>query len=54
MGFWAEEYQLDARLHRLSKPWIAIMHGICMGGGVGLCIHGHHRNMTETVKFARP
>lgn len=54
MGFWAEEYRLDARIHRLSKPWIAIMHGICMGGGVGLCIHGHHRIMTETVKFATP
>ena len=54
MGFWAEEYRLDARIHRLSKPWIAIMHGICMGGGVGLCIHGRHRIMTEKVKFATP
>ena len=54
MTFWAEEYRLDARIHRLSKPWIAVMHGICMGGGVGLCIHGRHRIMTERVKFATP
>lgn len=54
MTFWAEEYRLDARIHRLSKPWIAVMHGICMGGGVGLCLHGSHRVVTEKVKFAIP
>ena len=54
MTFWAEEYLLDARIHRLAKPWLAVMHGICMGGGVGLSIHGRHRIMTERVKFATP
>ena len=54
MSFWAQEYRLDARIHRLSKPWVAVMHGICMGGGVGLSIHGRHRIMTERVKFATP
>ena len=54
MTFWAEEYRLDARIHRLAKPWVAVMHGICMGGGVGLSIHGRHRIMTERVKFATP
>ncbi len=54
MTFWAEEYRLDARISRLTKPWVALMHGICMGGGVGLCIHGRHRIMTERVKFATP
>ena len=54
MTFWAEEYRLDARIHRLAKPWVAVMHGICMGGGVGLSIHGSHRIMTERVKFATP
>jgi enoyl-CoA hydratase len=54
MQFWAEEYRLDARIARLAKPWVAVMHGICMGGGVGLCIHGRHRVMTETVRFATP
>jgi enoyl-CoA hydratase len=54
LGFWAEEYRLNARIARLDKPWVAVMHGICMGGGVGLCIHGRHRVMTETVRFATP
>ena len=54
MTFWAQEYRLDARIHRLAKPWLAVMHGICMGGGVGLSIHGRHRVMTERVKFATP
>jgi enoyl-CoA hydratase len=54
MGFWAEEYRLDARIARLAKPWVAVMHGICMGGGVGLCIHGRHRVVTEKVRFATP
>ena len=34
--------------------WVVVMHGICMGGGVGLSIHGRHRIMTERVKFATP
>ena len=54
MTFWAEEYRLDARILRLAKPWLAVMNGICMGGGVGLSIHGRHRIMTERVKFATP
>lgn len=54
MTFWAEEYLLDARIHRLAKPWVAVMHGVCMGGGVGLAIHGRHRIVTERVKFATP
>ena len=52
--FWTEEYRLDARIHRLAKPWVAVMHGICMGGGVGLAVHGRHRIVTERVKFATP
>jgi len=54
MTFWAEEYRLNARIHRLKKPWIAVMDGICMGGGVGLSVHGRHRVVTERVRFAMP
>lgn len=54
MTFWAEEYRLNARIHRLAKPWVAIMDGICMGGGVGLSVHGPHRIVTERTKFAMP
>lgn len=54
MGFWAEEYRLNARIHRLETPWVAVMDGICMGGGVGLSVHGRHRIVTERTKFAMP
>ena len=54
MGFWAEEYRLNARIHRLETPWVAVMDGICMGGGVGLSVHGRHRIVTGRTKFAMP
>lgn len=54
MAFWAEEYRLDARLHRLEKPVVAVMDGICMGGGVGLSVHGSHPVVTERTRFAMP
>lgn len=54
LAFWAEEYRLNARINHLSKPWLALMDGICMGGGVGLSVHGSHRVVTERTKFAMP
>lgn len=54
MAFWADEYRLNARIHRLPKPWVALMDGICMGGGVGLSVHGSHRVATERTRFAMP
>ncbi len=52
--FWAEEYRLNARISHMGKPWLAVMDGICMGGGVGLSVHGSHRVVTERTKFAMP
>ncbi|MBI1169964.1 enoyl-CoA hydratase/isomerase family protein [bacterium] len=54
LSFWAEEYRLDARIARFAKPWVAVMDGLVMGGGAGLAIHGAHRIVTETTKFAMP
>ncbi|MEJ8308256.1 3-hydroxyisobutyryl-CoA hydrolase [Agrobacterium larrymoorei] len=54
LAFWAEEYRLNARISHLRKPWLAIMDGICMGGGVGLSVHGSHRIVTEKARFAMP
>lgn len=54
LAFWRAEYRLNARIHRLEKPWIALMDGICMGGGVGLSVHGSHRIVTERTRFAMP
>ena len=45
---------MNARLHHFSKPWIALLDGIAMGGGVGVSVHGSHRIVTERTLFAMP
>lgn len=53
-AFWREEYTLNARIKRYPKPYVALIDGIVMGGGVGLSIHGSHRVVTEKAVFAMP
>ncbi len=40
------EYMLIRRIKVLPKPYIALIDGIAMGGGVGVCVHGSHRVAT--------
>ncbi len=54
LAFWREEYQLNRRIKRFSKPYVALIDGIVMGGGVGLCAHGSHRVASELCVFAMP
>src|SRR5437016_14568386 len=52
--FFAEEYRLIRRIHRLAKPYIAIIDGITMGGGVGVSVNGACRIATERTLLAMP
>lgn len=48
------EYTFNARLYAFSKPYLSLIHGIVMGGGVGASIHGSHRLVTDSTLFAMP
>ncbi|MEA2782543.1 MAG: enoyl-CoA hydratase [Rhodospirillaceae bacterium] len=52
--FWADEYRLDALIKHYAKPYLALLDGITMGGGVGMSVHGSHRLVTEHALFAMP
>ncbi|MER7834790.1 enoyl-CoA hydratase/isomerase family protein [Streptomyces sp. NPDC096040] len=52
--FWRDEYHLNARIARYPKPYVAIMDGIVMGGGVGVSAHGSVRIATERSRIAMP
>ena len=54
LAFYALEYEMNARLHHFTKPYIALLDGITMGGGVGVSLHGSHRVVTERTVFAMP
>jgi len=52
--FWRDEYRLNALIDSYPKPYVAIMDGIVMGGGIGISAHGSHRIVTERSTLALP
>lgn len=52
--FWYDEYLLNAYIGSYPKPYVALMDGIVMGGGVGVASHGSVRIATDTTKMAMP
>ncbi|MBO1075090.1 enoyl-CoA hydratase/isomerase family protein [Roseomonas marmotae] len=52
--FLAEEYAMNGAIGALRKPWISLIDGICMGGGIGVSVHGSHRIVTEAAVMAMP
>ncbi|WP_083444304.1 enoyl-CoA hydratase/isomerase family protein [Gordonia sp. w5E2] len=52
--FWADEYRLNLDISTYPKPYVAIMDGIVMGGGVGISAHGNTRVVTDRTRLAMP
>lgn len=53
-SFFKAEYQLNTLIHNYKKPYVALLDGVTMGGGVGISVHGSHRITTEKTLFAMP
>ena len=52
--FWRAEYLLNGQIGRFGKPYVSLMDGIVMGGGVGVSAHANTRVVTDTSKVAMP
>jgi enoyl-CoA hydratase len=52
--FFREEYKLNLMIATYPKPYIALIDGICMGGGIGVSVHAPYRVATERAAFAMP
>jgi enoyl-CoA hydratase len=52
--FFYEEYILNHQIHVSPKPYIALIDRVCMGGGVGLSVHGSFRVATERTRVGMP
>ncbi|KFB10461.1 enoyl-CoA hydratase/isomerase family protein [Nitratireductor basaltis] len=53
-AFFADEYRLNSAIAHYPKPYVSLIDGIVMGGGVGLSFHGSHPVITENALFAMP
>jgi enoyl-CoA hydratase len=53
-AFFTTEYRLNATIKHYSKPYVSLIDGIVMGGGVGISVHGSYRIISENAVFAMP
>lgn len=54
LSFYGEEYTLNTIIKHYPKPYVSLIDGIVMGGGVGLSVHGSHRCAGDRYSFAMP
>jgi enoyl-CoA hydratase len=52
--FWHDEYQLNTLIKNYPKPYVALIDGVTMGGGVGISVHGSHRVAGDRTMLAMP
>jgi enoyl-CoA hydratase len=52
--YFKKEYELNQYIHNYSKPYIALLEGLTMGGGAGISLHGKFKIATEHFSFAMP
>ncbi|MEJ5927552.1 3-hydroxyisobutyryl-CoA hydrolase [Corynebacterium sp. H128] len=48
------EYTMNAQIANFPKPYVSVINGVVMGGGLGLSVHGSHRVISEKVVAAMP
>ena len=54
LTFWRDEYALNIVVESYPKPYVSLIDGIVMGGGVGVSLHGSHRVAGDRYAFAMP
>ena len=52
--FFGTEYRVNHQINVFPKPFIALINGVVMGGGLGVSMHGSHRIVSETIRMAMP
>jgi enoyl-CoA hydratase len=53
-ALWRDEYRMNAQIDAYPKPYVALMDGIVLGGGIGISAHGSHRVVTERSRLGLP
>jgi enoyl-CoA hydratase len=54
LQFWRDEYPLNVAIKNYRKPYVALIDGLVMGGGVGVSVHGSHRVAGDRFRVAMP
>lgn len=52
--FWKTEYELNYLISTYPKPYVALMEGIVLGGGIGVSAHASHRIVCEDSRIGMP
>ncbi|MBR0658722.1 enoyl-CoA hydratase/isomerase family protein [Neoroseomonas oryzicola] len=53
-AFFSEEYEVNAGIASFPKPWVSLIDGVCMGGGIGVSVHQGPQVVTEHALIAMP